>query len=831
MRLMAIGFAATALHVHQAESRAQQQAIQPDVGQRATAKPKGLLAEIGSPRLQHGREVNALRFSLDGKRLYSASADFTARIWDVATGDELRTFATDTGNVRDIALTADEQTLLMATDDEGVLAWNTASGKRVRQLGEGDIGALALAADGLTLFSAGPRSVQCWDLEAGREKAQLESVDASVARLVVSGDGALLAGLSESKVYLWKIETGKLQHALVSDDALSSLALSPDGSLAVAANSSGTVLLWDVESGKLQREVVPGDWPPWRSMALSRDGEFIFTGGEDGQLRALEWKNSRQRFLVQAQLGPVACLAISPDGKTIATGGSRGERIWDHSIHLWDAERGVELPQSKRPTGDVPSVLAVSADGKRVVKGCFHNRLTVWGVPDNKLLREIQVPDAYSRVPVALSPDGQRIAAGGGQHVKLFSVESGEKLAELQATAEPGSGMCFTPDGTQLAIGTTPGSLVIWNIAGSQMQRIVQAHEGEIWTLDCSPDGKSIATGGFDGAVAVWSIDGRLRYRHKAHESLVRSVKFSADGMRLASAANDHHVIVWETATGKIVRNFDTGWSLSSIDFCLRDRVLIAGHHYDRIDLLDIATGRTLETLRPRPGPQTSAVVVGPQGRWLWTADSDEVVRKWDLPVWLEQVPPPAGVDLAEAEFERQWRLLGDADPAVANDALWKLAGDASLKLLREKLISILPEAPQEISHQELQQLIGELDDDSFQVREAATRKLISLGTRILPTLEQELKRAEAVEVRLRLRTAIKQASDVDPIDNVTPEDLRLARAAQLLAYQNTPASRDVLRLLLRANPRWLSARQAKAALARMEASPPGAEAVEGEGK
>jgi WD40 repeat protein len=676
------------------------------------------------------------------------------------------------------------------------------------------------------LFTACADGVHCWDLESGQQQCELESADSDVTRLAVSSDGSLLAGLGQSKVLLWDVKTKKLVHSLESTSDLTALAFSPDGSsVAASGTETGALIVWDANTGETKHSVVlPGNWPAWQSMAFSSDGETILTGGADGQLCAFDWKKVDFQFTVKAQLGPVTCLAVSQDGKTIATGGGRAKTVWDHSIHLWDAQKGAELPHSKRPTYDLPSVLAVSSDGKRVVKGCFNKRFTVWDVPNNKLLKGLSLPNVYSRVTVALSPDGKLLATGGAGRIQLFDAKTGRSAGQLTGAvgaAGAASGMCFTPDGARLAVGTTAGWVNVWDVGPRRLKyQIKGAHEKEIWTLDCSPDGQSIATGSFDGAVAVWSTTtGQARFIEKAHQSLVRGVRFSADGMRLASAANDDQIIVWETATGKIVRAFDSGWAVSSVDFCQRGRVLVAGHYYDRLDLWDIGTGKKIETLRTRPGPYTSDVVVDPSGRRLWTAHSDAVVRQWDLAVLLEHVPALSNRSLTPAEAEQQWLMLADSDPAVANDAVWNLAagGDAAMTLLRDKFAAELDEKKQHISDQEVRQLIRDLDDDRFQTRQDATERLYELGPLILPKLKTALSRATSSEVRFRLKNVIQQVNTVDPLTNLSKEDLRLARGIQILTYLRTPAALDLLQSIEQDDARRLSTRQARAALARLQ--------------
>ena len=65
----------------------------------------------------------SVAFSPDGKRLASASRDGTVKVWDAATGQEIRTLKGHTGFVTSVAFSPDGKRLASAgsrSDGEGV---------------------------------------------------------------------------------------------------------------------------------------------------------------------------------------------------------------------------------------------------------------------------------------------------------------------------------------------------------------------------------------------------------------------------------------------------------------------------------------------------------------------------------------------------------------------------------------------------------------------------------------------------------------------------------------------------------------------------------------
>ncbi|MBI2865638.1 MAG: protein kinase [Chloroflexi bacterium] len=76
--------------------------------------------------------VRSVSFSPDGKILASGSDNDTVKLWEVATGRELRTLAGHSDSVYDVAFARDGMTLASASGDKTVKLWEVATGRELR---------------------------------------------------------------------------------------------------------------------------------------------------------------------------------------------------------------------------------------------------------------------------------------------------------------------------------------------------------------------------------------------------------------------------------------------------------------------------------------------------------------------------------------------------------------------------------------------------------------------------------------------------------------------------------------------------------------------------
>ncbi len=171
----------------------------------------------------------------------------------------------------------------------------------------------------------------------------------------------------------------------------------------------------------------------------------------------------------------------------------------------------------------------------------------------------------------------------------------------------------------------------------------------------------------------------------------------------------------------------------------------------------------------------------------------------------------PAGETPAAKELETLWTDLGSDDPVRADRTISGLAAkpERTLPFLKDRLWPAARPEPRRLTR-----LITDLDDNRFTVRESATQELEQLGELAEGPLRKALAGRPPPEVRRRIDRVLegnKRHRLHPPADQ-----LRLARAVEVLERIGNPAAQNLLSTLARGAPEAPITRDAQGALERL---------------
>ncbi len=236
----------------------------------------------------HTGQVMSVAFDPQGGTLASGSADNTVKLWDVASGQLLRTFEGHQHSVNSVAFDPGG-TLASASNDAVVKVWAAASGRLIHTLEghQGWVGSLAFAPQGGTLASgSGDKTVKLWEAASARSLRTLEGHQDLVMSVVFAPqDGTLASGSDDNTVKLWEGASGRLLRTLEGHHRpVNSVAFAPQGGTLASGSSDYTVKLWEAASGRLLR-TLEGHTGIVNVVAFSPDGQLLASKSNDQTIR------------------------------------------------------------------------------------------------------------------------------------------------------------------------------------------------------------------------------------------------------------------------------------------------------------------------------------------------------------------------------------------------------------------------------------------------------------------------------------------------------------------------------------------------------------------
>ncbi|MCU0419181.1 MAG: caspase family protein [Cyclobacteriaceae bacterium] len=574
--------------------------------------------------IQKGHELAVLCVALgsDSNYVVTGSRDKSAKLWELRSGREVRSFLGHEASVTAVALSPDNQWLLTGSNDMSVRLWETGTGKSVFSLP---------TIDYITAVAFDPR-MRFFVLGGYNRNGRGDSLTVVdfrtrqvIKRLAADPDKGNASGLD--------------------------LTLSPDGKWMILGEDDHTARLFSTEDWKEVRKYRDNDGQCGgcgTRAVFSPDSQWVYLISEGGALR--KYPVGTGAFVREYEKDP-----DDVEGLALNARGTRLARATEKAITVWDEATGTPQATLPAPESAAFHEIAFTHHPDHLLVTCANNTAFVWDVAQQKIIRELTGflnqrdrggitydPNSYWESNIAkyirfknnllLSRDGQSLIKGKfGTLVKQWDVATGQTKNEFRGHAKAALCYVLTQDGSRLITGGGDGKIIVWNALTGDSLLAIDANREPIFDIQLLENETHVASCAWDATLRVHDLrTGKmLRYLDLKQQSAYNILAHPSNQYILA-AQLDNSLQLFELDTQTAVRSL-VGHTdvIASIRFSANYQKVLSASWDGSIRVWDVGTGLQERKLKGHQGAVHTAIYDA-AGTFIFSAGADRQIRQWD---------------------------------------------------------------------------------------------------------------------------------------------------------------------------------------------------------
>lgn len=645
-------------------------AYHPDGGAIATAGAEGSLKfwQLPAPPAKtfagHTQPVTAVALSQDAKVLISGSSDKTVRMFDPATGQQVRQLEGQTDAVTALAMNS-AATIASSGGADGVVRfWMTTDGSPWQGTPKSDaspapdettaslvpaalyghdgaVRALTFHDEPKRIATAGADgTIRLWRLPTA--PTVLPGETGPTSKFIIGPDGKLAAVAGQLRqrpaVFVRNLQSGKtIQTLLGHSAAVTSLAFSADGGKLVTGSSDNSARVWDLGDSKFPELVNIQHPSAITAVSFNADATQVFAATADNAIHQWTLADETEVRSLTGHSGAISRLLVHENVLFSASA--------DNTVRLWNAQTGAAIRTITH--GAAVADISVSADGKQLASGGADKLVKVWNIADGKAVASL-AGHAGAVVGLSFSRDGAFLTSTSADTVWLWDVASQRRLQSFPTDQWVVHGIAFAAAADTVEP-ESEGNLTVLKIAAAgndgtiriyspDIHTVLSGHKGEVTGVAMLPSGTRVVSCGNDKTVRLWNLmDGKGLQTFGGATDAVTSLSVSADGKQLAASCMDNNVYLWDLSSPPPTKQPVMPTATFAGDAAIRDvafsadgsKLATCGEN-NLVHVWDIPTGFELQRFTGHTAP-VGSVAIAAGGTTLVSGAADNQVRLWSV--------------------------------------------------------------------------------------------------------------------------------------------------------------------------------------------------------
>lgn len=579
--------------------------------------------------LGHDQAVNALAFTTDGKKLISGSSDKTVRVWDVVTGKELTNIFVNY-RVTDIAVDPHSRFFV-------------AGGYQMEYTGR------AFGFDDSVVVIDMKMLKAIKKINANPDKGLGKGTS-----LAISPNGKWLAiGEDNRKVKVYNTTDWKLTYDFQYHNpesscgtCISKAVFTPDNKFLIMASKKGPLKKYSLSDGKIVNTLLP-EVGNLTGLSLSPDGHTIALSTEN-ELMMINTQTGTEISKVKGQPeGNFNELEFMPNQILLVGTNDNTATLWSRTLQnqklltgfLNMRDKGGLSPinlnfwqQSMLKYVRFKNQMIMTNDGKSLIKGKFGSKVKRWDVASGKTIMDFVGHDK-AVLCYDLSHDGKRLITGGGDgKIILWNFETGDSLKVIKSYKDPIFDIKFNSDETKVATCGWDALVKIHDIQSQVLEKFMDLETSPVINLIFHPNDQYLFTSRTDNSLQMWEMDTRSVVRSfVGHTDNIASMRLSKDASKLLTAGWDGSIRLWDVGTGLMVKKFSSSKNAVHVAVFNQEETQIFSGGADRvIRVWDVSSSKVVRTFEGHRA-EISTLLFSPDNKLLISHSVDGATKFWDM--------------------------------------------------------------------------------------------------------------------------------------------------------------------------------------------------------
>ena len=536
----------------------------------------------------HDGPVLSAAFAKKSRTVITGSLDMTAKLWDMDTGKELKTFVGHIDNVRTVAFSPDEKFIATGSKDGTARIWDVESTEMIHTfyVNEGHIRSVKFSPDGNTLYAAMERNgmIKSYDVRSGRLINEYYGHKSAVTEIDVDYSNNLYS-----------------------------------------VGHDGFTLQW-LAGQTAPFDLVPGSYPKKWTLDVKNGGNEIVTGDEIGEVSVITYGTSHY-FKLPDRVMSVKFFHNNPfvaaacwDGKT---------RIWDYwqqkMVHVLEGHTAVLYGLDIHQSDDY--LATTSDDGTAKIW-----KLSLPKPVDAK--QALKSGEEQQKIfAAALSDDHSKLAIStyaGSNMIRVIDTRTEKKVSEFRTGGMIMKWIGFSHDQTEIYSRDIADIMYSWNIQSGEETSTFQHAPSKVTAFAQSSKNDLFAFGTSDGLINIIDRSARTIPPQFRENHEVRALNFSSDGKWLAAGFDTTVVIVYNIHDRvDSLRLFGHFGNISDVEFSPDGSQLLSASIFGTGIIWGLRPPRLIYDLQGQTGEIVDATY-SPNGNLSLTASLDGTVKVWD---------------------------------------------------------------------------------------------------------------------------------------------------------------------------------------------------------